>query len=133
MRVVLIDEDELFRRELRKTLESQPDMEIVLDAADGNNVDLDAAAHADVIVMGLVMHGINGLEAVARLARPARGRVLAVSSSDDRRYTLAMRSVGVLGHVAKGTAFGALVPSAAWGPARATTPRAARVARFLAR
>ena len=86
IRVVLVDDHELFRSGLRDLLDD-PGIEVVADAGDGTSGVQLAVEHApDVVVMDLHMPGMSGVDATRELAirAPAsRVLVLTVSSNDE--------------------------------------------------
>ena len=83
---VLIADDHVFYREgVRAFLENEPDIEVVGEAGNGEEVLAKAAElKPDVILMDLKMPGINGIEATRRIHEtdPEIG-VLALTMFDD--------------------------------------------------
>ena len=103
IRVLIADDHAVVRQGLRTFLELQEDIEVVQDVADG-----EAAVAAverqspDVVLMDLVMPGVDGVEAIRRIAsvRP-QARVLVLSSFlDDERLFPAVRA-GAAGYLLK--------------------------------
>src|SRR5215210_2443113 len=86
LRVVLVDDHDLFRTGLRNLLEEQG-VQIVAEASDGAAaLGLVRELAPDVVVMDLNMPGMNGIEAtreIARLAPLTRVVVLTISDQDD--------------------------------------------------
>lgn len=85
VRVVIVDDDELFRGALSLLLDRQPPLHVVGTAASGpEGIDLAACEQADVVIMDVRMPGVDGIEATRRLLalRPT-AKVLAVSAADD--------------------------------------------------
>jgi DNA-binding NarL/FixJ family response regulator len=78
IRVVLVDDQSLFRAGIRMLVDSQPDLEIVGEAADGaEGIDVIRATQPDVVLMDIRMPRMDGLAATAViLADPVaeRGR-----------------------------------------------------------
>ena len=85
LRVMLVDDHDLFRTGLRNLLEEQG-VHIVAEAADGGTaLQLVRELAPDVVVMDLNMPGMNGIEAtreITRLAPLTRVLVLTISDQD---------------------------------------------------
>lgn len=101
---VLIADDHVFYREgVRVFLENEPDIEVVGEAGDGEEVLAKAAElRPDVILMDLKMPGINGIEATRRIheAHPEIG-VLALTMFDDDDSVFAAMRAGAHGYLLK--------------------------------
>jgi DNA-binding NarL/FixJ family response regulator len=86
LRVMLVDDHDLFRTGLRNLLEEQG-VQIVAEASDGAAALTLVTEHApEVVVMDLNMPGMNGIEAtreIARLAPLTRVVVLTISDQDE--------------------------------------------------
>ena len=63
IRLLIADDHTLVRAGIRRILESQPDIEVVAEAADGKSA-LDAVGThgADVLVLDLNMNGLEGID-----------------------------------------------------------------------
>jgi len=71
VRVVLADDQELVRSGFAMIVDAQADMEVVGEAADGEEaVRVARAANADVVLMDVRMPRMNGIEATRQLAGP---------------------------------------------------------------
>jgi DNA-binding NarL/FixJ family response regulator len=86
LRVMLVDDHDLFRTGLRNLLEEQG-VQIVAEASEGSTaLSLVQELAPDVVVMDLNMPGMNGIEAtreIARLAPLTRVVVLTISHQDE--------------------------------------------------
>ena len=86
LRVMLVDDHDLFRTGLRNLLEEQG-VQIVAEASDGAKALTQVRELTpDIVVMDLNMPGMNGIEAtreIARLAPLTRVVVLTISDQDD--------------------------------------------------
>lgn len=68
MRILIADDDDLARRDLRSLIESHEGWEICGDAADGDEAVAKAAALSpDAIILDLAMPCMDGLEAARRI------------------------------------------------------------------
>ncbi len=68
IRVILADDQALVRGGLRKIVETEPDMTVVAEAADGlQAVDAARAAKPDVAVLDIRMPHLDGIEATRRI------------------------------------------------------------------
>ncbi len=102
--VLVADDHAVFREGLRAVLGSEPDMEVVGEAATGKEVvERAAEVRPDVILMDIQMPQINGIEATRRIlsANPRVGVVVLTMFEDDDSVFSAMRA-GARGYVLKG-------------------------------
>ena len=106
VRVLVVDDVELWRTFVRMHLEKEPNLHVIGVAADG----LDAARKAeelrpDLIVLDISLPGLNGLE-VARQIRvlAARSTILFLSGQSDPDVVRHAFSAGGLGYVLKSDA-----------------------------
>ncbi len=82
IRVLLVDDQELIRVGFRLVLDAEPDLEVVGEAADGEQALREVAAHEpDVVLMDVRMPRTDGIAATRRIvdAHPAT-RVLVLSA-----------------------------------------------------
>jgi DNA-binding NarL/FixJ family response regulator len=104
IRVIIADDHPLFRDGLRAMFESEPDIELVGEAATG----LEAVALAgrllpDVALMDVQMPDLDGIEATRRvIAESPKTRVLVVTMFEDDDSVLAAMRAGARGYVVKG-------------------------------
>lgn len=84
IRVVLVDDQALFRAGIRMLIQSQPDLEVVGEAGDGNEALAVVAETApDVVLMDIRMPVKDGLAATAEiLAKPNPPRIVMLTTFD---------------------------------------------------
>jgi len=102
-RVLLVDDHALVRSGLKLILSNHRDMEVVGEAASGEE-GLEAAfrLRPDVIVMDIAMGGMTGVEATRRLAQEIpESRILIVSMHKDPVYIRNTLRAGARGYVLK--------------------------------
>lgn len=103
LRVFLVDDHQVVRAGLRSLLETQPDVRVVGEAADGQAaVDALRSCGADVVVMDISMPKLGGAEATASIKRAApEVNVLALTAHEDSAYVQVMLKAGASGFVLK--------------------------------
>lgn len=103
LRLMLVDDQSLFREALRTLLALQPDFDIVAEAENGERALTLAKAHQpDVILMDLRMPVMGGVEATRRVmaALPMMKVVVLTTFEEDEEIFEAMRA-GALGYLLK--------------------------------
>ncbi|WP_037311670.1 response regulator transcription factor [Amycolatopsis orientalis] len=103
VRVLIVDDQALFREALATLLEVQPGIEVVGEAADGEQaVRLCADLRPDVALMDLRMPVLDGIAATRRLRAEQPGvRVLALTTFDDDEDVFAALRAGAVGYLLK--------------------------------
>jgi DNA-binding NarL/FixJ family response regulator len=101
--VLLVDDQALVRMGLRLVIESEPDLEVVGEAADGAVAVAQVAALApDVVVMDVRMPGVDGIEATRRIVAAHPGaRILVLTTFDVDEYAFAALRAGASGFLLK--------------------------------
>jgi len=103
IRVILADDQQMLLDALSLFLDNEKDIEIVGTATDGRAVqELYALLRPDVVVMGVCMPGMNGIELTRRLvAEYPRVKVIALSIFSHKQHVLGMLSAGASAYVIK--------------------------------
>ena len=111
IRVLLADDHAILRAGLRMLLESQPDMTVVAEAADGEEAIRRAGGcRPDVAVVDLTMPGLSGVETLERLRREVpETRLLVLTMHDDPGYARLALAAGASGHLIKDAESGELL------------------------
>ena len=103
IRIVIADDQELVRTGFRVILDSEPDLEVVGEAADGRQaVDAARASRPDVVLMDIRMPNLDGIEGTRRVtALPAAPRVLILTTFDLDEYVYEALRAGASGFLLK--------------------------------
>lgn len=108
IRVAVVDDEALVRRGLSVLLRSEPDIDVVGEAADGGAaVAMARRHHPDVMLMDIRMPRVDGLAATRELAAdPATAgtRVLVLTTFDLDEHVFAAMRAGASGFLPKDTA-----------------------------
>ena len=101
--ILLVDDEPLLRLGFRLVLESQPDLSVVGEAADGAAaVSRTAELDPDVVVMDVRMPGVDGIEATRQIVRSyPRSRVLILTTFDIDEYAFPGLKAGASGFLLK--------------------------------
>lgn len=104
--VLLAEDHEIVREGLRALLQTETDLEVVGEAANGRQaVELVTKLHPDVVVMDIAMPLLNGLEATRQILKIAPAtRVLILSAHSDEAYVDQLIGMGAAGYLIKQTA-----------------------------
>ena len=107
LRVLVVDDHPMFRDGLRALLASSPDVELVGEAATGEEtLALTAELRPDLVVMDVQMPGIDGIEATRRVLRESpEVRVLVVTMFEDDATVFSAMRAGARGYVLKGASY----------------------------
>lgn len=104
IRVLLVDDHAMIRMAFRTILDAQADIEVVGEAATGQEA-IDAASHLrpDVICMDVQMPDMNGIEATRRIVADAavEAAIAIVTTFDRDDYLFAALEAGASGFLLK--------------------------------
>ena len=111
LRVFVADDHPIVRNGLRSHIETQPDIDVVGEAADGvEAVRGILDSRPDVAVIDVSMPRLSGADATARIRKECpEVRVLALSAHEDPGYVRQLLAAGAAGYVAKRAAAADLV------------------------
>jgi DNA-binding NarL/FixJ family response regulator len=103
VRVLLVDDQALFREALATLLEVRADIEVVGEAGDGAQaLERAAALRPDVVLMDLHMPVLDGIATTRRLrVEQPEVRVLALTTFDDDEDVFAALRAGAVGYLLK--------------------------------
>ena len=103
IRVIIADDQPLVRTGLRTVLETEPDIKVVGEAADGEQaVSLCSREHADVVLMDVRMPRMDGLSAARRLSElGAPTRIVMLTTFDLDEYVYEALRLGASGFILK--------------------------------
>jgi DNA-binding NarL/FixJ family response regulator len=99
IRVLVVDDHLIVRKGIRALLGTEPDMEVVGEAADGREaVEQAARLRPDVILMDLVMPEVDGIAAIQQIvAGDPAARILVLTSFDADDKVFASIRAGAMG------------------------------------
>jgi DNA-binding NarL/FixJ family response regulator len=103
VRVLVVDDQPLVRSGFRMILDERDDLELVGEAADGEQgIELARELDPDVILMDVRMPNLDGVEATRRLvAGGTRARILVLTTFDLDEYVYAAVRAGASGFLLK--------------------------------
>ena len=103
LRVLLAEDHTVVREGTRKILEARPELEVVGEAADGEQaVALAGRLAPDIVLLDLGLPILNGIEATRRMMASTRPpKVLILSAFDDADYVAAAIGAGASGYLLK--------------------------------
>ena len=103
IRVLLADDQALFREALRTLISLQPDLEVVGEAANGKEaIRMAATLRPNVVLMDLQMPIVNGVAATRQLHEDQpECRVIALTTFDEDEYVFECLRAGAVGYLLK--------------------------------
>lgn len=107
IRILLVDDHQIFREGLRALLEAQKDLAIVGEAREGREaVRLANELKPDVVIMDMSMPRLSGTEATRQIVSACpKTKVLCLSMFADRRFVTAALEAGATGYLLKDCTF----------------------------
>jgi DNA-binding NarL/FixJ family response regulator len=103
IRVLIVDDHELFAGALKLLLDDSDDVEVVGVAHDGDEaVDLAASSSPEVILMDVGLPGMDGFEAARRLLEIRRGtKIVALTARSEDEVRADAEAAGMVGYLSK--------------------------------
>ena len=104
IRVLLVDDHKILREGLAGLLRTQPDIDVIGEADDGETaVNLARDLLPDVVVMDVSMPNVNGIAATHRISveRPDV-RIVALSLHESAQLAAALMEAGAAAYLTKG-------------------------------
>lgn len=102
MSVVVADDQRLVRAGFRVILDSEDDITVVGEAADGDQaIELTRRLHPTVVLMDIRMPGTDGITAARRVLADTDSRVLILTTFDSDEYVYAALRMGASGFLLK--------------------------------
>jgi DNA-binding NarL/FixJ family response regulator len=102
IRVVIVDDHAMLRAGLEQLLGGEPDLEVVGNAASGDEaIALVREVRPDVVLMDLQMPGVDGVSATRAIVREELADVLVLTSYSDAERIVGALDAGALGYLLK--------------------------------
>lgn len=103
IRIVIIDDHQLFREGVKRILEFEESFEVVAEGNDGNEaLELVEKYRPDVVLMDINMPNVNGIEATQQLIESfPESKVIILSIHDDENYVTHALKTGASGYMLK--------------------------------
>lgn len=103
IRVVVADDQIIFREMMVSTLAEEEDLEVVGEATNGEEaIELCRALRPDIILLDINMPRVDGIEATTAIVRISpETKVVILSAFDDDHYVLQLARVGAKGYILK--------------------------------
>ena len=111
LQILLADDHAIVREGLKRLVDSEADMSVIGEAADGAEaIEKAARLCPDVVVMDVSMGNVNGAEATRRIRTDCPGtRVLALTVHEDTSYLRELLDAGAVGYMLKRAAADELI------------------------
>lgn len=103
LRVLLVDDHQIFREALRSLLERTANIEVVGEAGDGQSALLLASTLLpDIVCLDIGLPGINGVDTARQFSQSfPKTKIIALSTHTDRVYVMDMLKAGASAYVTK--------------------------------
>ena len=106
IQIILVDDEILFRKGISFLLDREPNIEIVFEASNGDELisflQNNKNSHPDIIIMDLKMPIINGVEATKIIRKEfPEIKIIALTSYDSKSFVANMIDVGAVSYLIK--------------------------------
>ena len=103
LKILLVDDHPIVREGLKTLILTQPDMEVIGEASDGQEACQQASLlQPDLVIMDISMPGLSGTQATERLCRECPDtKVLVLTIHEDKGYIRQLLAAGAAGYVLK--------------------------------
>jgi len=107
IRILIADDQQLFRDGLRVLIDQENDMEVVAEAENGREaIELSKGLKPDLIVMDINMPDLNGIDATQVICEELPGiKLIALSIHSTQKFVSGMLKAGASGYIVKHCAF----------------------------
>jgi two-component system, NarL family, response regulator len=129
LKILLVEDDELFRLGLQVRLQGEPGIEVIAEAEDGETaIDLAKQQPFDLVLLDMGLPGLGGIETCRQLKQNhPQLPILVLTSRNDRSLIARLVAAGAQGYCLKGVAATTLIlamrsviAGASWWDATAT-------------
>ena len=113
IRILIADDYEEWRRQVRRVLQARPEWQIICEASDGSEaVQKAEELKPDIILLDIGLPKLNGIEAARQIRRYSpNSRIVFLSQENALDIVQAALSTGALGYVYKTDAHSELLPA----------------------
>ncbi len=103
IRILIADDHALLREAIRNAFDQHEDMQVVGEAANGEEaVKLCGELNPDIVLMDIVMPKLSGIEATKQIRKTSpKTAVLILTAYDDDRYVIGLLEAGAAGYLLK--------------------------------
>jgi len=113
VRILIVDDFASWRLCAARLLQSEPDLQVICQAADGlEAVEKSAALQPDLILLDIGLPNLNGLEAARQISKTTPGsKILFVTENCCRELVRVALDTGALGYLLKSDAATEMLPA----------------------
>ena len=105
IKIILVDDEILFRKGISFLLEKEKNIKVIFEASDGSELISflkESSIHPDIIIMDLKMPILNGVEATKLIRNEfPKIKIIALTSYNSKSFVANMISVGAVSYLVK--------------------------------